>query len=153
MWYIGVILLFYLTFAVLSFIAKDDLLKFSVGALILFIGLNILQIAGYLDAEAIPLYFVFITGVLLGKILLKSPPPTYIAPGWVVAGSYAAFAVYLFQFQILALWSALLLGVHLPVTILTVICGFPLIFMIGYFIQCWFDILVKKCVGPNTQNN
>jgi peptidoglycan/LPS O-acetylase OafA/YrhL len=144
MWYIGAILLFYLIYAGLSYFAKDNLLKFSIGTLILFIGMNLLQIAGYLDGRATYFYFVFIAGVLTGKILLTSPPDSHTIPSWIVFASYAAFAVYLFQFQILAGWSVILSSINVPVTILTLICGFPLVFVMGYFIQYGYDTLIKN---------
>ena len=73
MWYIGAIWLFYLIYAGFSYIAKDNLLKFSIGTVILFIFLNFIQITGYLDERITYFFFVFIAGVLTGKALLNHP--------------------------------------------------------------------------------
>jgi peptidoglycan/LPS O-acetylase OafA/YrhL len=144
MWYIGAIWLFYLIYAGFSYVAQDNLLKFSIGTVILFIGLNFLQLIGYLDARIPYFYFVFIAGVLTGKAIITSHPDSYIAPDWIVFASYAAFTVYLFHFQILAGWSVILSSVGISGTILTMIFGFPAVFMIGYFIQYLFDISIKN---------
>jgi peptidoglycan/LPS O-acetylase OafA/YrhL len=144
MWYIGVILLFYLVYAGLSCLTKGNMLQFSIGALILLICMGLLKIGGYLDDRVTDLFFIFIAGVLTGELLLASYQSSYIAPRWIVMASYAAFSVYLFQFQILALWSVILSLLTLPVTVTTILCGFPLIFITGYGIQYGFDLITGK---------